>query len=127
MNLLRYVNLAFVAAGLLIWVVSAEAYAAMIEWFAPAWNRPLLGADFLISDLGGLLSGLAGAFVLWRRDDIRTGTYDVFSELSRVTWPGYDETKVSTFVVILVTIIVSIFLAFFDYVWAWATSLIYGV
>ena len=127
MNLARYVNLAFVTAGLLMWIVSAEAFAAAIDWFQPTWNRPLLGADFVVSDLLGLLAGLSTSIALWRNRNIRTASLDIASELSRVTWPGWHETRNSTFVVIVVTLIVSLILGFFDYVWAWLTSQIYGV
>jgi preprotein translocase SecE subunit len=127
MNLSRYVNLAFVTAGLLMWIVSAEAFAAAIDWFAPTWNRPLLGADFVVSDLLGLTAGLATAITLWRHKNVRTAALDIASELSRVTWPGWEETRNSTFVVMVVTLVVSLILGFFDYVWAWLTSQIYGI
>ena len=127
MNLARYVNMGFVAVGLLAWVVSADLYASLIDWFAPTMNRPLLGVNFVLSDALGLATGLATAIALWRASRIRTWAMDVASELSRVTWPGWQETRTSTFVVIVVTIIVSLILGFFDYLWAWLTGFVYKV
>ena len=127
MNVLRYVNMAFVVAGLLTWVVMAEGYAAVFEWIAPTWDRALLGPDFVVSDLLGLITGLAVATSLWRKETIRTAAFDIATELSRVTWPQWDETKTNTFVVMIVTVVVSLILGFFDYLWAWLTSHIYGV
>ena len=127
MNVLRYVNMAFVAAGLLTWVVMAEGYAAMFGWLAPTWDRSLLGPDFIVSDLLGLITGFAVGFILWRKEDIRTAAFDIATELSRVTWPQWGETRSNTFVVMVVTVVVSLILGFFDYLWAWLTSHIYGV
>jgi len=127
MNIVRYVNIAFVAAGLLAWVVMADVYVALFEWFAPTKNVDLLGSDFMTSDLMGLITGIIVTTVLWTHKGIRKWGTDVATELSHVTWPGFEETRQSTFVVIVVSIIVSLILGLFDYVWAWLTKFIYGV
>jgi preprotein translocase SecE subunit len=127
MNIVRYVNIAFVAAGLLAWVVMADVYVALFDWFAPTQNYDLLGSDFMTSDLLGLVTGIVVATILWTHNGIRKWGTDVATELSHVTWPGFNETRQSTFVVIVVSIVVSLILGLFDYVWAWLTKLIYGV
>ncbi len=125
MNIVRYVNLAFAAAGLLTWVVTADFYATMLS-FRPEWQQDILGPDFLTSDLMGFSTGFVLVLVLWKHARIRANALDIGTELSRVVWPGWDETKQSTFVVIVVTIIISLILGFFDYLWAWLTKFIYG-
>ena len=50
----------------------------------------------------------------------------VRQEVSKVTWPTRKETLYSTIVVIVTTIIASLFLGLFDGVWSWVTRMIYG-
>jgi preprotein translocase SecE subunit len=127
MNTVRYVNMGFVAVALLTWVISAELYAALYDWFAPLGDQPILGDQFTTSDGFGLATGLVVMIALWRNVAIRGWALDVGNELSRVVWPGWEETRSNTFIVIVVTIVIAIILGIFDYLWAWLTRFIYGV
>ena len=48
-------------------------------------------------------------------------------ELSKVTWPKWDETRTSTVVVVITTIIIAGILGLFDFVWAKVTAWIYNI
>ena len=127
MNTVRYVNMGFVAVALITWVISAELYATLYDWFWPLSNKPLLGEQFAMSDAFGLATGLVLMVSLWRNSGIRSWALDVGSELSRVVWPSWDETRSNTFIVIVVTIVIAFILGGFDLLWAWLTRFIYGV
>jgi preprotein translocase subunit SecE len=59
--------------------------------------------------LGFVLS--AGAFaVAWFNPKIKSLSMDVANELMRVTWPSFEETRVSTFAVVIASIVASIVL-----------------
>lgn len=127
MGVARYVNMAYVGLGLLAYVVLAELFAWTLMFFGSAANGQVIGHNFRVADLSGFL--VAVGLVLWMRRDERVTTFsmEVGNELAKVTWPTWAETKLSTIVVIITTIIIAIILGTFDYVWAALTSLIYNV
>ena len=127
MGVARYVNMAYVGMGLLAYVVLAELFAWTLMFFGSAANGQVIGHNFRVADLVGL--AVAGGLVIWLKRDERVSTFsmEVGNELSKVTWPTWAETKLSTIVVIVTTIIIALILGTFDYVWAALTSLIYNV
>ncbi len=121
----RYVNLAFVGSGILAWIVLGSFATWMLELFGSSYNRPLLGVKFRVGDLAGLV--LAVGVVIYLKKKYNTWAMEVGNELSRVTWPTWSETKVSTIVVIITTLVISLILGAFDYIWAQLSSLIYDI
>lgn len=124
MGVARYVNLSFVAAGLLAWVVFGAFTKAILELISISLNRPLIGVNFRVADLVGLLA--AGLLALYLKKRYGSWAMEVGNELSRVTWPTWSETRLATIVVIITTIVISLILGLFDYIWAQLSSLIYG-
>ena len=51
---------------------------------------------------------------------------EVRQELSKVTWPSWNETKLATIVVIVTTLIIALVLGVLDLVWGALSSLIYS-
>lgn len=127
MNVKRYVNMGFVLGGLLAWICLGPFFAWLFELVAPAWDKPLIGADFRISDILGLAVAVLATAYIFVRDDIYTQALEIGNELSKVTWPKWDETRTSTIVVIITTIIIAAILGGFDFVWAKVTKLVYAV
>ena len=127
MNVKRYVNLGFVIAGLLLWVVLTPFYAWLFGWIAPLWDAPVLGAEFRMSNLLGLVTAVGAVAYLFVREDIYEKALKIGQELARVTWPKWPETRKSSIVVIITTILIALILAGFDFVWAEVTSLIYSI
>lgn len=125
MNVKRYVNMGFVVLGLLAWVVLSPFFAWLIGLVSPVWDMPVIGAEFRVSDILGFVSAVALTAYLFVRDDIYTHAMEIGNELSKVTWPKWDETRTSTIVVVITTIIVASILGLFDFVWAKVTALIY--
>ncbi len=121
----KYVRLSYVIVGLLVWVMLAAFLAQAIAWISPNLDKPLLGAKFAISDLLGLLTGVGVAVYLWFSDVVNKFGMEVAGELRNVTWPTWPETRVSTIVVVVTTVVVSLILGLFDAVIGALTHVIY--
>ena len=121
----KYVRLSYVLVGLLVWVMLAAFLAQAIAWISPNLDKPLLGAKFAISDLLGLLTGVGVAVYLWFSDVVNKFGMEVAGELRNVTWPTWPETRVSTIVVVVTTVVVSLILGLFDAVIGALTHVIY--
>lgn len=127
MNVKRYVNMGFVIAGLLAWMVLGPFYAWLIELIHPVWDTPLIGVEFRVSNLLGLITAFGGAAWAWTHEEIYTQAMEIGNELSKVTWPKWDETRNATIVVVITTMIIAGILGLFDFVWAKVTEMIYGI
>jgi preprotein translocase subunit SecE len=127
MNLQRFVNIAYVLVGLVSWVISARLFGFVMDLISRDLDKPLIGTDFARSDLVGLLVGIAAGVALKLNRNVNTWALEVANELKKVTWPTWDETKLSTVVVIITSIIVAIILGLFDALWAFVSSAVYGL
>lgn len=121
----KYVRLSFVVIGILAWAIVAALLGTVMSWISPNLDKPLLGPQFAISDLLGLLAGLATTIVMWFNEPVNKLGNEVASELRNVTWPTWPETRVSTIVVVVTTLVVSLILGLFDFVIGSISSLIY--
>lgn len=122
----KYVQLAFAIAGLITWILVSKLFGFAFEVLAPEANLALLGDQFRIADLVGLLSG-AGLWI-WLRSNAAVVEFsrEVAAELSKVSWPTSKEVKLSTVVVVITSIVLAVICGVFDYAWAFLTSFIYG-
>ena len=127
MNVKRYINIGFVIGALLAWVIFSPFLAWAIELIHPVWDAPLIGVDFRVSNLLGFISAVGLAVWAWTNDEIYTQAVEIGNELSKVTWPKWDETRNATIVVIITTLIIASILGLFDFVWAKVTAMIYGI
>jgi preprotein translocase subunit SecE len=89
--------------------------------------RPALGEpkDEVVMPVSALIGGLA-ALYYWRRTRARQLAEEVAAEMSKVTWPTRTEVTNGTFVVIVTTIISTVFFALMDKFWGFVTNLVYG-
>lgn len=69
---------------------------------------------------------LVGGIYLYRKEESYNLVNEVAIELKKVTWPTAQEVKVSTVVVVFMTLLSAFILGFFDAVWSKLTQLIYG-
>jgi len=126
MSIARYVNLSFVAIGLVAYLVLGELFTGLIEIFGSSANFPILGVNFRFAQLLAMVTSVG--FAIWLRRHPRVHEYamEVGSELSKVTWPTWKETKLATIVVIVTTLIVSLILGLMDLIWGALSRLIYS-
>jgi len=127
MNLQRFVNIAYVLVGLLVWVISARFLGWFFDLVWANFDRPLIGTEFSRTDLMGLVVGGAAGVALKMNESVNTWALEVANELRKVTWPTWAETKLSTVVVIVTSIVVSAILGLFDAVWGVLTTWLYGI
>ena len=127
MNLQRFVNIAYVLAGLVTWLISARLFGGIFDLFSRDFDKALIGTEFARSDMLGLLCGIAVGVALKLNRAVNTWGLEVANELKKVTWPSWEETKMSTVVVVVTSIIVALILGLFDALWALLSTAIYSL
>lgn len=125
MNVQRYVNIGYAVVGIVAWVIAARFFAVILDLFE--FDRPLVGADFLRSDLLGLVCGVAAGVALKMNQAVNTWALEVANELRKVSWPTWEETRLATIVVVITSILVAVVLGLFDTFWAFVSSAIYSL
>ena len=122
----RWVAMAFFFAGLLTWVLTSKFLSAMMGLTRiDAYDWHLLGDNFTLTTLIGLVVALVVGTYCYRHPTISTLSNEVVAELKKVTWPNARETRAATFIVIITVIIMAVFLGIFDLVWSNLLDYIY--
>lgn len=119
----RYINLGFALAGLVLWLVLTKTAAAVMAAI-PVADMALVGEQFTLSVAVGLVLAIGAVVYMFTRQDIREWSSEVAIELSKVTWPTWDETRKNTLIVISFSVILAIVLSGMDFFWKWVTDLI---
>jgi preprotein translocase subunit SecE len=70
--------------------------------------------------------GAGAATYYWYRTSARRLVEEVASEMAKVTWPTRTEVTNGTVVVIVTTIVSTVFFALMDKFWGFVTNLVYG-
>ncbi len=123
----RMVNLAFVAAALLVWFLSAHLFAGLFDLVRPEWDTGIIGREFRLSNLLGVSAGIVGGIALWKNEKLFQFAHEVAGELRKVTWPSIAETRLLTTVVMVTTVLVSLCLWVFDSLISVVTRFIYRI
>lgn len=126
MSVARYVNLSFVAIGLVLYVVLGELFSGIIEIFGSSANVAILGSNFRLGQLLAMLAAGGIAFSLRRNERVHEYAMEVGQELSKVTWPTWKDTKRATLVVIVTTLVIAAILGLLDFVWGALSRFIYS-
>jgi len=119
--------MSMVVGGILVWIVLASFFGAVFDWTFPDLDRQLIGAGFTISDLIGLLCGVGLTIYLWRNETVYKYGTEIVAELRNVSWPKWPETRTSTIVVFVVTIVVAAVLGLFDVIVGALMGIVYGI
>jgi preprotein translocase subunit SecE len=96
-------------------------------WFKLQGYKPALGEprDEIVMPLSALI-GAGAAVYYWYRTRARQLAEEVATEMAKVTWPTRTEVTNGTFVVIVTTVISTVFFALMDKFWGFVTNLVYG-
>lgn len=62
------------------------------------------------TDVAAVLLTLGLAFWLWTNASTKAISLDVASELMKVTWPSWEETRISTFAVVIASLVAAVIL-----------------
>jgi preprotein translocase subunit SecE len=115
----RYVQVAyFLLAVALFWVLQ-QAVVVLWNLFA----EPNVG---IATAAAAVLAGVT-TVLLYKHPRLSELSTDIATELSQVTWPSREETRVSTVVVIVTSIVAAVLLGIFDALWSAITDLVYKV
>ena len=98
-----------------------------LVWLKIQSYKPVVGEprDEIVMPISALAGALV-AFYYWYRTRARQLAEEVAAEMSKVTWPTRDEVTNGTFVVIVTTIVSTVFFALMDKFWGFVTNLVYG-
>ena len=91
-------------------------------WFAGQWATPLR----VLAVIGGLVLGAVVFMTTRKGADTREFLSESRFELRKVVWPTRQEALRTTWIVILMVVVISLILAGFDVVIQWAVKLLLG-
>jgi preprotein translocase subunit SecE len=96
-------------------------------WLKMQSYKPAIGdpRDDIVTPLAGIV-GAGAAVYYWYRTRARELAEQVATEMSKVTWPSRAEVTNGTVVVILTTVVSTVFFALMDKFWSFITNLVYG-
>jgi preprotein translocase subunit SecE len=132
----EYVYVAFVGVGILAAYLSGKILAAIWnrlgEWPTAVQHVPQLlryGEDErdTITMVAGVLIGLILMIRTFRKEHIRRFVAQVAMELTLVTWPNREAVVNGTIVVVVASAVAALYIALLDRLWAFVTTLVYGV
>ena len=106
----RLVVVCYLVFGIIIALFFGHILELIFATLNLANARVVEGLDFKAADIIGIV--LAGGLGGWAWTNPRTNTLsmEVATELMRVTWPTWDETRVSTLAVVLASLIAAMIL-----------------
>ena len=117
----KWINLSFVATGLLLAFISyllAQKFAVALDFEGRIPNLDLI---LKVSSMG---LGLLCYGILFKHKVANQYMDEVFSELSKVTWPGSEETFKGTIAVVIAVLIAGFCLGLVDMAWSKVMALI---
>lgn len=98
-----------------------------LAWLKLQTYKPAVGEprDDIVMVLAGIV-GAGAALYYWYRTRARELAEQVAAEMSKVTWPARSEVTNGTLVVIVTTVVATVFFALMDKFWGFITNLVYG-
>lgn len=124
MTISKWVNLIFASIAVMAFVVCDKTLKLLVANFDVLSDTSILGRYITLTTLIAVALAVAITFALYRKPGVIVYISEVVAELRKVTWPSIDETKRSTLIVIVFTILLSGYLAIFDQIWKYLTGLI---
>ena len=85
-------------------------------WARFGWSDPVLveGVDWQVSTLVGYVLAVGMALFAWFNPKVHALGIDIASELMKVTWPTWPETRTSTVAVVIASVVAAIILFCID-------------
>jgi preprotein translocase subunit SecE len=121
----RFVYAAYFAGAIAIAFLGSKVID--FAWLKLQSYKPAIGEprDEVVMPASALL-GVGAALYYWNRTRARQLAEEVATEMSKVTWPTRTEVTNGTVVVIVTTIVSTVFFALMDKFWGFITNLVYG-
>ena len=131
----RYVHAAFFAFAALSGYLAARLCTSLWNWLAE-WPLAVQHVPQLlrlsederdsVGSVVGVLIGLLTLVYFYRKPAIRSWAEEVASELTKVTWPDRETVTNGTVIVIVASLIATVYVTLLDRLWGFATRLISG-
>jgi preprotein translocase subunit SecE len=131
----RYVHAAFFVAAILAAYVSAKllvmGWGLLAEWPEAVRAVPQLvqydeEKRENVAYVAGFVLSIIGVVQVYRREGIRTWADEVAAELTRVTWPTRETVLNGTLVVVVASMVATVYVTILDRFWGFLTTLVYG-
>lgn len=113
----RYIQGAFAVLALLLFWVFQQSIVLFWNLFAEP--------NVFVATAIGAVAAIGVTVYLYRHERFHQLTREIAVELSKVTWPSREETRVSTVVVIVTSVVAALYLGVFDALWSALTDLLY--
>jgi preprotein translocase subunit SecE len=106
----RLVVIFLLVAGLVLTLFLGHALGLI--WAQFGWSNPEVveGLDWRASSILGVVLSLAGVLGTYFHPRTHQLSMEVASELMKVTWPSWEETRVSTFAVVVASLVAAVLL-----------------
>jgi preprotein translocase subunit SecE len=119
----RLIAVGYVALGLVSGLFLEHLLLLGFGSFGPTQplTRPLAG-EWTWCTVIGLAVAAAVALYLWTNRKTHDVSLEIASELRKVSWPGFAETRAATVAVIIASIISAVLLGMFDVFWQFLTD-----
>ena len=122
----KYVDFTYVVAGILSAWLAIKLVESIWQTFEfLERHNPVLMADIRLSSAVGVLIGIGIVIYLRLNQKVYGLVTECGIELKKTIWPGWNETKHNTVVVIIVVFIMGFSLWFFDVIWRTLTNVLY--
>jgi preprotein translocase subunit SecE len=131
----RYVHAAFFAFATLSGYLSDRLFTSLWNWLAewpfavqhvPQLLRLSEDERGSVGSLVGVAVGLGTLFYFYKKPAIRLWAEEVAGELTKVTWPDRETVTNGTLIVIVASLVATVYVTLLDRLWGFATRLIYG-
>ncbi len=106
----RLVVVSYLVFGLVITLFLAHVLDQIAARFGLPNARVLEGLDWKYTDVLGLVVTLGTGIFCWVNEKVRTTSLEIANELMRVTWPSWEETRLSTYAVVFASLVAALVL-----------------
>ncbi len=110
----RLVVVAYLVFGIIIALFVGHLLEVIVARVGIANGRPIDGLDWKWTDVIGILATAGAVAYCWTNVKVRTLALETATELMRVTWPSWHETRVSTMAVVVASVIAAVVLFSID-------------
>ena len=110
----RLVVIFYLLAGIVLALFLERVFGLL--WARFGWSDPVLieGLDWKVSTLVGYLLAVGIAIGAYFHPRTHALSIDVASEMMKVTWPTWSETRTSTMAVVVASLVAAVILFFID-------------
>ena len=81
--------------------------------------------EITLAEIGAVI-GVLVVLYYYRKESVRSWAGEVASELGRVTWPNKETVTNGTMVVLVASLVATVYVALLDRFWGYLTNLVYG-